>query len=207
MSPPSPPSPPSLVLASSSKARAELLSRLELPFIQATPNFDERRHDALFATLSPQDFALMLAQGKARSLTEKHPNAWILAADQIAVPEGGDRQLLHKPESPGAALDQLMSMAGKTHQLVTGIVLLRSDSEVIETAVDIQHLRMRNFSREQAAQYVNRHRPLECVGSYRIEDPGIKLFEEIRGEDHTGIIGLPLLAVCRIFRSVGLLAP
>ena len=53
--------------------------------------------------------------------------------------------------------------------------------------------------------YIERWQPLDCVGSYRIEDPGIKLFERIEGEDFTGIIGLPLLAVARLLRGAGLL--
>ena len=53
--------------------------------------------------------------------------------------------------------------------------------------------------------YVARHLPLDCAGSFRIEDAGIALFERIEGADFTSIIGLPLLAVCRLLPSGGLL--
>lgn len=64
---------------------------------------------------------------------------------------------------------------------------------------------MRAFDRAEARAYIERWQPLDCVGSYRIEDPGIKLFERIESEDFTGIIGLPLLAVARLLRGAGLL--
>ena len=60
---------------------------------------------------------------------------------------------------------------------------------------------MRAFGRDEARRYVERHRPLDCAGGYRIEDAGIGLFERIEGEDHTGIVGLPLIAVARMLRD------
>ena len=92
------------------------------------------------------------------------------------------------------------------HRLTTGVVLLHPARGECHEAVDEQRLTLRAFDRAEASAYVSRHRPLECAGSYRIEDAGIKLFERIEGHDHTGIIGLPLLAVCRLLRRVGLLA-
>jgi septum formation protein len=66
---------------------------------------------------------------------------------------------------------------------------------------------MRAFERAEAADYVARHRPIHSAGSYHIEDAGIRLFERIdsRGGDHTGIMGLPLLAVCRLLRAAAIL--
>ena len=71
--------------------------------------------------------------------------------------------------------------------------------------MDEQRLTMRELEREEVERYVRRHRPLECAGSYRIEDAGIKLFSRIEGQDYTGIMGLPLLAVARLLREVGVL--
>ena len=65
---------------------------------------------------------------------------------------------------------------------------------------------MRAFGAEEARAYVARHRPLDCAGAYRIEDAGIRLFERIEGQDYTGIIGLPLLAVAGLLREAGMLA-
>lgn len=198
--------PEPLILASTSRWRIELLARLELPFECMAPNFDERAEDHRLAELGPHAFALELARGKARSVAEAAPDAWVLAADQLAVldePEGP--ALLHKPGTEPRAVEQLMQLRGRTHRLISGVVLARGAIEHHE--LDEHHLTMRAFERTEAEAYVARHRPIDSAGSYHIEDAGIRLFERIdsRGGDHTGIMGLPLLAVCRLLRAAGLL--
>jgi septum formation protein len=98
-----------------------------------------------------------------------------------------------------------MRLSGATFRLVTGVVLLDAATGEAATAVDIQTLTMRAYGEREAADYVRRYQPLDCAGSFRIEDAGIKLFTRIDGADYTGIIGLPLLAVARLLRGVGLL--
>jgi septum formation protein len=194
-----------LVLASTSRYRRELMARLEVPFVAAAPEFDERAEDRRFAELGPADFAVHLARGKAASLRRDHSDAWILGADQVAVLPGPPDELLHKPGSEEQAVDQLMRLSGRTFELVTGVVLLDAATGAVRSAVDHQRLVMRPFGRPEAEAYVTRHRPLDCAGSFRIEDPGIKLFARIDSADFTGIIGLPLLAVAALLRDVGLL--
>jgi septum formation protein len=190
-----------VILASTSRWRSELLSRLEVPFTCVAPSFDERAEDHRFAELGPHGFALELARGKARSVGR--PDEWVLAADQLAVLDQPDGpMLLHKPGTEQRAIEQLMLLAGRTHRLINGLVLARGPIEHVE--VDEQRLTMRAFPRSEAEAYVTRHRPLDSVGAYHIEDAGIRLFERIDG-DHTGIMGLPLLAVCRLLRAAGLL--
>jgi septum formation protein len=204
------PEPPNLarvlILASTSRARAELLGRLEIPFEAAAPDFDEEGLRHRFAELSPADFALELARGKALSLRANYPEAWILAGDQVGVlPGDSGPVLLSKPGDVDRAVKQLLSMAGKTHELWNGIVLAAPSAGPVREIVDCQRLTMRSFGEPEARAYVERHRPLECAGAYRVEDAGIRLFERIEGEDFTGIMGLPLLAVARLLREVGLL--
>ncbi|MCA9635305.1 MAG: Maf-like protein [Myxococcales bacterium] len=199
-----------LVLASTSRYRRELLARLELPFDAAAPDFDELAEEPRFAELGPERFALHLARGKAESLRAGFPDAWILAADQVAViggegPDEGPPELLHKPGDEARAIAQLLRLRGRTHRLISGIVLVDGASGETHELVDRQRLRMRAFSEAEASEYVRRHRPLDCVGSYRIEDAGIKLFAAIESADFTGIIGLPLIAVGQLLREVGLL--
>jgi septum formation protein len=167
------------------------------------PAFDERPEDHRFAALGAEGFALYLAHAKASSLRTTHSDGWILAADQIIVLPPGD--LLHKPETAERAVDQLMRMAGHQVNLLTGVVLLDAATGVAREAIDRHILTLRAFGRPEAEAYVARHQPLDCAGSFRIEDAGITLFERIEGADFTSIIGLPLLAVCRLLRSVGLL--
>jgi septum formation protein len=192
-----------LVLASTSRYRHKLLAQLDLPFAVAAPDYDERAQDHRFAELGPEGFALHLARGKAESLRGAHPDAWVLAADQVAVLSPGE--LLHKPGTPERAVEQLLRASGRVMHLVTGVVLLDAATGAHQGALDRQALGLRSFGRAEAEAYVARHQPLDCAGSFRIEDAGITLFDRIDGADFTGIIGLPLLAVCRLLRAVGLL--
>lgn len=194
-----------LLLASTSRYRKALLQRLSIPFDVAAPEFDESAHEDRFSSSTDDAFALHLAQGKARSLVRSHPGHLILAADQIATVEAPTRTLLHKPGSVDRAVAQLMTLAGRTHTLTTGVVLLDASSGRLETAVDRQRLTMRSYEEDEARAYVEAARPLDCVGAYRVEDAGITLFDDIHADDVTGIIGLPLLHVCRLLRRFGLL--
>ncbi|HEY0137683.1 MAG TPA: Maf family protein [Nannocystis sp.] len=192
-----------LVLASTSPYRRKLLEQLDIEFGTCASEFDERAEDARLAELGIEGFALHLARGKAQSVRSRRPDSWILGADQIAVlpPD----ELMHKPGTPERAVEQLMRMSGHVLELVTGVVLLDAVTGATHEAVDRQRLTLRAFTRAEAESYVERHRPLDCAGSFRIEDAGITLFERIDSGDFTGIIGLPLLAVCRLLRGVGLL--
>lgn len=199
------PRPEPLILGSTSAARRTLLARLEIPFEVASPNFDEGAQLGRFDGLADAEFALAMARGKAQSLAGRFPERWILAADQVAVLPGPPRRLLDKPGRDEIAVEHLMALSGQTHHLTTGVVLLHPERNEWRETIDEQRLTMRAFGREEAERYVRRHRPLECAGSYRIEDAGIKLFDRIEGQDYTGIMGLPLLAVGRLLREVGLL--
>ncbi len=199
---------PQLVLASTSRYRAELLARLDLPFATAAPTFEENLAERAAAGENPEAITLALARGKAESVRPAHPAAWILAADQIGVlaEPSGRLLVLGKAGSAEAAVEQLMRLAGRTHELVTGVLVAPPGAGEPLEAVDRQRLTMRAFSRSDAQRYVDRYQPLDCAGSYRIEDAGIALFEKLEGSDYTGIIGLPLIAVAGLLRKAGLLA-
>lgn len=204
---------PRLVLASTSRYRHALLSRLEVPFVARAPSFDERALDPAFATTEPGAFACMLAAGKAAAVAEviardepAFASAWVLGADQLAILPGAPPVMLHKPGTHARAVDQLMQMRGRTHWLVNGVVLHEVATGTTLHGADRVELHMRDFDRDEATAYVARHAPLDCGGSYRIEDAGIRLFSAIDGSaDPTSITGLPLLLVARLLREAGLL--
>ncbi len=201
---------PRLVLASTSPYRREILARLDVPFTVYAPAVDERAHDAAFASHTPEDFAQMLALAKADAVADALASApndiWVLGADQLAILPGDSPVLLHKPGTAVAAIDQLMSLAGREHHLVTGVALVSARTRERFTGADRVTLRMRAFDRAEATAYVDAYAPLDCVGAYRIEDAGIRLFASIAGSaDPTSIIGLPLVVVCRLLRQAGLL--
>ncbi len=194
-----------LVLASTSRYRKLLMERLELPFTAVAPDYDERAEEAALGDLPPAELAERLSLGKAESLRARFPSAWILGSDQIPVIPGEPDEILYKPETEARAVDQLMQLAGRAHVMLTAVVLLDAVTGTVTSALDRQVLVMRRYSRAEAQAYVRAHRPLDCAGSYRLEDPGIKLFERIEGGDYTGIIGMPLMSVTRLLRGAGLL--
>jgi septum formation protein len=196
--------PRTLILASTSTHRGNLLRRLGVDFEQVGPNFDERAHDSRFAELGAPAFAELLARGKADSIARERVGAWVLAADQLAVVDEMGPVQLHKPASEGAAVDQLMRLAAREHELITSVVL-RSPGGDYRVGFDRHVMRMRAFGRAEAEAYVRIRKPLDSVGAYHIEDEGIALFEAIDGRDFTGIIGLPLLTVAPMLREAGLL--
>jgi septum formation protein len=193
-----------LLLASTSRYRQALLQRIDVPFDVAAPLFDESAMEDRFAALDDGAFALLLAEGKARSLADSHREHLILAADQIMT-TASPRTLLHKPSIEQAAVEQLMRLRGGTHTLTTGVVLLEPATDRCERAVDQTRLTMRTYERAEVEAYVATHAPTDCVGAFRIEDAGIRLFAAIEGGDVTGIMGLPLLVVCDLLRRFGVI--
>ena len=198
-----------LILASTSKYRRELLDRLGVQYIAAAPSYDESTDRELFSRVTPLEFAKTLAQKKAESLVAHcRADQFILAADQIAITNSPDgrSELLCKPETTENAIAQLQRLRGRRHNLLTAVVLYSCATGQCEFAIDHHEMHMRDASDGFMRHYVETYQPLDCVGSYRIEDAGIGLFDKIVGADFTGIIGLPLLAVARLLRQHRLLA-
>ena len=194
-----------LCLASTSRYRAELLRRLDLPFITQAPQIDERALQLKWGPLDAEELSFRLALAKAKRVAEICDARWILAADQVAFYRDGLGQSidLHKPATIERNIAQLCELSGKTHELVNAIVLYDTKTNAISKAHDRHRLTMRTLSRREVERYVEQYLPLDCAGGYRIEDAGIKLFERIESQDFTGIIGLPLLSVGRLLREAG----
>ncbi len=193
---------PSLILASTSPYRRQLLDQLGLNYKAVAHRCDE---DSFKGTglLEPKDLAITLARAKALSLVSDHPEAWILGSDQVACL--GD-QILSKPGTVQKACEQLAMMQGKTHLLITAVALRCPSGELLE-AVQVYKMHMRSLDSEAIARYVAHDQPLDCGGSYKIEGKGIALFEAIEGHDHTSIVGLPLIHVTTMLRSQGWMLP
>jgi septum formation protein len=190
--------PAPIVLASTSRYRRALLERLGVPFESIAPAYDEEAEKASLASLDVEALSLALARGKAESVARVRPDAIVIGSDQIAVIDG---ERLDKPGTVERACAQLARLSGRTHRLVTSTVIVHGAS-VLEH-VDVHALTMRALTPLQIARYVARDRPLDCAGSYKSESLGIALFERIRGDDATAVVGLPLTAVTRMLAALG----
>jgi len=189
-----------LILASSSPYRRELLARLGLAFRCIEPGVDEETIKR--SLLDPTVLAETLARAKAESVAAYLPEAVVIGSDQLVAFDG---RIMGKPITAERAVEQLLCLAGHEHQLITSAAV--ADVSGTETVTDVTTLLMRTLSRSEAERYVEVDRPLDCAGSYKIEARGIALFDRIDSRDHSAIIGLPLLAVCRMLRSRGFALP
>ncbi|MFN8548658.1 MAG: Maf family protein [Candidatus Eisenbacteria bacterium] len=190
-----------LILASTAAHRRELLARLGLPFDAVAPAFTELAPpEAPRSIREVEDLVLANARGKAESLRGSHPDALILAADQLCECDG---RIFGKPGSSERAIEQLTFLTGKTHRLHNGVVLLDARSGRWEEELVRAELTLRPLDAGQIRRYVERERPWHSAGSYLSERLGIALFGHLQVEDPTAIIGLPLIAVTRLLGRFG----
>jgi len=188
----------SLLLASTSVYRRQLLQRLQLPFDCARPAVDETP----LPGEAPRALAQRLAAAKAAEVAARHPGAWVIGSDQVADLNG---QPLGKPGTAAAACAQLAAMSGQSVQFHTAICLARGDTAL--QACDLTTVRLRPLEAASIARYVAAEQPLDCAGSFKCEGLGITLFEAIDNQDPTALIGLPLIALCQLLRQAGFELP
>lgn len=193
-----------LVLASGSRIRAELLENAGLSIEIDPADIDERavEEPLLKAGFSPEDLALVLAEAKANDVSKRRPGDLVIGADQILAFEG-ERHT--KPENMEAARRQLLAFSGKTHELLSAVVISK-DGEAVWRHVSIARLTMRDLSPAFVGHYLAQvgDTALSSVGAYQLEGPGVQLFEKIEG-DYFTVLGLPLLPLLAELRKLNVL--
>lgn len=180
-----------LILASTSRYRAELLRRLGLPFVQEAPDTDESPQPGE----APEALARRLALAKARAVAARHPGRWVLGSDQVCACGG---QLLGKPGTRQRAVEQLGLLSGGNAQFLTAVALVGDGAA--HAALDVTTVRFRRLSAAEIERYVEAEPALDCAGSFKCEGLGISLCEAIESHDPTALVGLPLIAVCDLLR-------
>ena len=191
--------PARLILGSGSSARKQLLTQAGLSFCVHTAQVDEDilKLEGMKQGLSPSAVALSLAEAKATAVAALHEGC-IIGADQMLSCEG---DCYDKPAGLAEARDQLKALRGRTHTLHTAVALYM-DGAVTWQHVTQSHLRMRFFSDAFLYAYLETEGEhcLHSVGAYRLEGPGLQLFEKIDG-DFFSILGLPLLPLLQALRE------
>ena len=190
-----------LILASTSPYRHALMERLGLPFEAIAPRVDESALQATLGHLDASSLTLALARAKARSVVERGKVA-VIGSDQVLCLDG---EILGKPHTARRAVEQLERLSGRTHELITSLVVAHGGGEVEHT--DVARLTCRRLSREELERYVAADSPLDCAGSYKLESRGIALFERVEAADPTAVTGLPLMALTTILRRLGFAVP
>jgi septum formation protein len=180
------PSAPPVILASSSRYRRSQLERVLDDFETVSPQVDETPE----AGEKPLALAGRLARKKAEAVSSRYRHALVIGSDQIAVLE--DR-VLGKPGDQSVAVDQLLAASGKSLRFLTAVCVLEPLSRHRFEHVDTTDVRFRRFDRRLAETYLRHDQPYDCAGSFRIEGAGFVLFESVRTDDPTALIGLPMI--------------
>jgi septum formation protein len=189
-----------LILASTSRYRAELLRRLQIPFTQEAPGSDETP----YAGETPVALAQRLALAKARAVAARHPQAWVIGSDQVCA--CGD-ELLGKPGDRERAVGQLRLLSGNKVQFHTALALVQGASGRVLQGVDLTTVRFRELDEAQIGRYVAAEPSFDCAGSFKSEGLGIALCAAIESSDPTALVGLPLVALCGLLRQAGIALP
>ncbi len=193
----SPPAAPTLLLASTSRYRRELLERLRLPFQAMAPQVDESARPGE----TPLATCQRLAFAKAMAIAQGHPDAVVIGSDQVADFQG---QALSKPGSHEAAVAQLQAMRGQAVVFHTALCVLRLSSGFEHHDKASVRTVFRQLSDAHIERYLRLEKPYDCAGSAKSEGLGIVLMESIDSDDPTALVGLPLIRCARALRLAGL---
>jgi MAF protein len=182
-----------VILASNSPRRKQLLALTGLNFAVSVPDVDESRHE----NESPAEYVLRLAEKKARAITADADQI-ILASDTTVV-DGSD--ILGKPTDSAEAVTMLTRLRGRTHQVYTGAALLRVSDGLLLTELGVTDVPMRSYSDEEIHAYVRTGDPLDKAGAYAIQHPKFSPVENMTG-CYASVMGLPLCHVTRMLRKM-----
>lgn len=185
-----------LILASKSKARQEMLKNAGLKFETRPADIDEEHVQA--QDLKPEEMAQRLASEKALYVSEAYPEAYVIGADQVLQCQG---RILSKAKNVNEAREKLEFLKGKTHSLVSAVSVAKG-GDVLWSDQQSASLTMNEFDEEALQTYISKAGDAltRSVGAYELESIGVHLFEKIEG-DYFTILGMPLLALLKYLRT------
>ncbi|MDZ5456553.1 Maf family nucleotide pyrophosphatase [Azohydromonas lata] len=188
---------PSLILASTSRYRRELLQRLRLPFTVQAPHTDETP----LPGERPAALALRLALAKAQAVAAEHPEAIVIGSDQVADLHG---EPIGKPGDFERAVQQLRRMSAQQVVFQTAVAVVRLDTGFAQALLAPVTVTFRALSDAEIERYLHLDQPFDCAGSAKSESLGVTLLQRIDSDDPTALVGLPLMRTCELLRQAGL---
>ncbi|MDR3393156.1 MAG: Maf family nucleotide pyrophosphatase [Sulfuriferula sp.] len=180
-----------LVLASTSPYRRELLAKLQVDFEVASPEVDETP----LPDETPDAAALRLSALKATAVADRFPNALIIGSDQVATLNG---MHIGKPGTHDKAVAQLRLMRGQQIVFHTALSLYNTATGNLQSAIVPTTVQIRPLTDTQIEHYLRKDQPYNCAGSARSEALGIAIMEKMEGTDPNALIGLPLIALTQM---------
>lgn len=182
-----------VLLASTSRHRQALLTRLRIPFGTAAPELDETR----LAGEAPRALARRLALGKALAVAARHPGAIVIGSDQVCA---AAERVLGKPGTPAANREMLALLSGRTAVFHTAVAVVGLEAGLQAEHVDDTVCHFRVLTEAEIARHVAIEPGLDCAGGFKSEGLGISLMTRIQSEDPTALVGLPMIWVAGVLR-------
>ena len=191
---------PPILLASSSRYRQQLLSKLGLTFKSISPDIDESRH----AHETVQNMVARLSLAKAQTVAQQYPDAIVIASDQSA---SLNDQELGKAGDYQTAFEQLKAQSAQSIDFYTGLVVYNPANQEFLNAMDHTQVYFRQLNDTTIHNYLIAEQPYDCAGSFKSEGLGICLFKSIHSQDPNALIGLPLIQLVNLLEQMGISLP
>ena len=186
-----------------------ILANLHIPFDIDPANVDE----TALPGEDPVAHALRLSKLKAEAVATRRPTEWVLGGDTVVAIDGA---ILGKPRDRDQAVDMLLSLQGRTHEVVSALTLIvppgaeKSPREATGAPPDSTHsgatvtaVTFRPFNAEAAEAYADTGEPLDKAGAYGIQEMGAALVERVEG-DYSAVVGLPVPLLLRLMETAGI---
>ena len=189
------PMPDTLILASASPRRAELLTAAGYDFTVQSADVDESED----AGEPPEAYVLRVAWAKARTVAKdcRESGSVVLAADTTVVANG---EILAKPADESDAIRMLKTLSGVVHEVLTGVVVIGGDRELAEVART--RVRLLPLSLEEILWYVGTGEPMGKAGAYAIQGRAARFVDWIEGS-WSNVVGLPVAIVAEMLKRLG----
>ena len=187
------------ILASGSTIRKKILSDHRINFVVQKSGIDEEELKKNILNLPFEERVIKLASAKAKEVSEKNIEHYVVGADQMCVSNG---RVFNKPGNLENAINNLKLLAGNTHCQYSGISIFLNGKS-LWTFCDTATLTMKELSDEQIMSYVLKDEPYECCGSYKYESLGATLFSKVKGSEYT-VQGLAFVPLINAFKELGI---
>lgn len=189
---------PLLILASGSPRRQEMMKRITDDFIVMVPDIDETPLESE----SPEDMVLRLAMEKARAVYDKEGSKIpVLAADTIVVIDG---KILGKPGTYEEASMMLGQLAGRYHEVITGVALVEGDDGKVQSFTETTEVLFAELDDREISDYIATHEPMDKAGAYGIQGHGGKFIKRIDGCFYN-VMGFPLNSIYSLLKGAGII--
>jgi septum formation protein len=186
-----------LILASASSYKKTLLGRLGIKFNSVPADIDETP----LANELPEQLVLRLSEQKALAITALNNDTWVIGTDQVGSVDG---RILEKPGNYEKAFEQLQYQSGKSVYFHCGVTLAKQSSSgniLKTTEISTTEVVFRQLSDAEIKSYLEKEQPYDCAGSFKSECLGISLLDQIKSNDPTCLIGLPLILLHKMLNN------